>query len=245
MNEIICGDSLEEMNKIPDESVDIIITSPPYNLKNSTGNGFKWGKGSGMWETAKLAEGYKKHSDAMPRDKYIQWIRNNLTEMFRVLKPNGAIFFNHKFRVQGGLIENHNEMLEGFNIRQMIIWQRAGGMNFNDTYFLPTYEVVYMMPKIAKGENAFRLKKKANRIGDVWRINQVHHSPHPAPMPVKLVDTILESCEGNVVLDPFAGSGTVAVSAIKNGWNYICIDNSKDYCEMAEGRVSEHLINIK
>ena len=114
--EIICGDTIAEMKKMAENSVDIIITSPPYNLKNSTGNGMKWGRGSGMWTNVDLTEGYKNHSDNLPRDEYITWMENCIEEMFRVLKPNGAIFFNHKFRVQGGLMEGHSKMLDGFNI---------------------------------------------------------------------------------------------------------------------------------
>ena len=241
MEKIICGDSLEELKNIPDESVDIIITSPPYNLKNSTGNGMKSGSG-GKWPNAKLMDGYNSHDDNLPHEQYVEWMRDNITEMFRVLKPTGAIFLNHKYRVQGGLIQDHQKMLEGFNVRQIIIWQRAGGFNFNQTYFLPTYEMIYVMPKVAKGKETFRLKKGANGIGDVWKINQERNNPHPAPFPIKLADTILDSCEQGVVLDPFAGSGTVAVSAIKNGWDYICIDNSKEYCEMAKDRISKQLM---
>ena len=240
MNEIICGDSIEMMKKMADESVDLIITSPPYNLKNSTGNGMKWGRGSGMWTNVELTQGYTNHGDNMPRKEYIQWIRDNLCEMFRVLKPNGAIFFNHKFRVQGGLMQGHTEILEGFNVRQMIIWARSGGMNFNDTYFLPTYEVVYVMPKTPKGKNTFKLKKGANRMGDVWRIHQDTKNKHPAPMPTKLVSTILQSCEKGIVLDPFGGSGTTAIAAIDEGWDYILIDNSEEYCGMANNRIAKH-----
>jgi modification methylase len=238
LNKIICGDILAEMRKMDDGCVDLVVTSPPYNLKNSTGNGMKDGRGS-KWTSADdgLRKGYDKHEDSLSREEYIEWMKECVTEMFRVLKPSGAIFFNHKFRVQGGLMEGH-PFLEPFNVRQMIIWSRAGGFNFNDSYFLPTYEVVYVMPKTAKGEGSFRLKKGGNKKGDVWRINQEKKSLHPAPFPVELVDNILTSCEGKVVLDPFGGSGTVAVSAIKNGWDYILIDNSHEYCRMAEDRIN-------
>ena len=174
----------------------------------------------------------------MSRQDYTNWMKECLTEMFRVLKPNGAIFFNHKFRVQGGLIEGH-PFLDDFNVRQMIIWARAGGFNFNDTYFLPTYEVIYLMPKTPKGKDTFRLKKGANKKTDIWRINQEKNNPHPAPFPVELVDNILTSCEGKIVLDPFGGSGTVGVSAKKHGWDYILIDNSPEYCKMAENRIKQ------
>ena len=54
------------------------------------------------------------------------------------------------------------------------------------------------------------------------------------------MDNILSSCEGKLVLDPFGGSGTTAISALKNGWDYILIDNSNEYCEMAKERISNH-----
>ena len=235
MSEIICGDVLEELKRMDDESVDLVITSPPYNLLNSTGSSLRSGT-SFKWKNAQIQNGYKSHKDSMKREDYVEWMRECIAEMFRVLKPNGAIFFNHKFRVQGGLMEGH-PFLDGFNVRQMIIWARAGGFNFNDTYFLPTYEVIYLMPKTAKGKDAFRLKKGANRKTDIWRITQELKNPHPAPFPVQLVDNILESCEVGTVLDPFGGSGTVGVSAIKNGWDYILIDNSPEYCEMAKKRI--------
>lgn len=236
LNAIVCGDVLIKLRDLEDESVDLVITSPPYNLKNSTGNGMKDGRG-GKWSNAGLIQGYDRHTDDLSREDYINWIRDVLTECFRVLKPDGAIFFNHKFRVQGGLMEGH-PFLEGFNVRQMIIWSRSGGINFNAGYFLPTYEVIYLMPKTARGKNSFKLKKGANKIGDVWRIHQDTTNPHPAPFPMDLVDAILTSCEGTVVLDPFAGSGTVGLSAVKHKWNYILIDNSPTYCRMAEERIN-------
>ena len=235
LNKIVCGDVLTELRNLDDESVDVVITSPPYNLKNSTGNGMKDGRG-GKWSNAKLMEGYDNHEDSLSREDYINWMQEILTECFRVVKSDGAIFFNHKFRVQGGLMEGH-PFLEGFNVRQMIIWARSGGFNFNAGYFLPTYEVIYLMPKTARGKNSFKLKKGGNKLGDVWRIHQDTKNPHPAPFPVELVDNILSSCDGTVVLDPFGGSGTVGVSAVKHGWNYILIDNSPEYCQMAEDRI--------
>lgn len=66
LNTIICGDALEEMKKIPDSSIDLVVTSPPYNLKNSTGNGMKDGRG-GKWKNAALVNGYATYDDNMPK----------------------------------------------------------------------------------------------------------------------------------------------------------------------------------
>jgi len=92
-NKFICGDSIEVMKNIPDESIDLVVTSPPYNLRNSSGNGMKDGRG-GKWSNAQLLNGYEEHQDCMPHDKYVEWQRECLSEMLRVLKDDGAIFYN-------------------------------------------------------------------------------------------------------------------------------------------------------
>ena len=132
----------------------------------------------GKWSRAALMQGYAGHSDAMPHDDYVEWQRECLREMLRVLTPDGAIFYNHKWRVQKGLLQDRADIVEGFPVRQIIIWQRSGGFNHNPGYFLPTYEVIYL---IAKPE--FRLASKAGGIGDVWRVRQDRGNPHPAPVP--------------------------------------------------------------
>lgn len=66
VNKIICGDSIEAMKQIPNDAVDLVITSPPYNLKNSTGNGMKDGRG-GKWANAALQNGYSHYDDCMPQ----------------------------------------------------------------------------------------------------------------------------------------------------------------------------------
>lgn len=207
INKIICGDCIDVMQEMPEESVDLIVTSPPYNLKNSTGNGMKDGRG-GKWANAKLVEGYSTYDDCMPHDDYAQWQRDCLTEMMRLLKNDGAIFYNHKWRVQGGLLQDRHDIIEGFPVRQVIIWQRKGGINFNPGYFLPTYEVIYL---IAKPD--FKLAPKANAHGDIWQFTQEMNNPHPAPFPVHLIERIVSSTEAEIILDPFMGSGTTAIAA--------------------------------
>ncbi len=218
VNKIIAGNSVEVMKKIPDESVDLVVTSPPYNLKNSTGNGMKDGRG-GKWKNAALVNGYSNYN--------VEWQRECLTEMYRVLKSDGAIFYNHKWRVQGGLIQDRQDIVKDFPVRQIIIWKRKGGINFNPGYFLPTYEVIYLIPK-----PKFKLAKKANAHGDVWEFGQEMKNQHPAPFPVALIDRIITSTNAELILDPFMGSGTTAVVAVANKRKYIGIDISPEYCEM-------------
>lgn len=231
VDKIICGDAITMMKQIPDTSIDLIVTSPPYNLKNSTGNGMKNGNG-GKWSSAALIKGYSHHDDCMPHDLYVQWQRDVLTEAMRILKDDGAFFYNHKWRVQAGLLQDRQDIVSGFPVRQIIIWRRAGGINFNPGYFLPTYEVIYLIAK-----KDFKLVPKANACGDVWEFSQEMNNNHPAPFPVALIDRIISSTEAQVVLDPFMGSGTTAVAAKQLGRNFIGIELSPDYCKLAEERL--------
>ena len=225
------GDCIELMNQMPAASVDLVVTSPPYNIKNSTGNGLKNGSG-GKWPQAELIKGYANHNDAMPHDKYVAWQRDCLDAMMRVLSDDGAIFYNHKWRVQRGLLQDRADIVDGFPVRQIIIWQRSGGINFNPGYFLPTYEVLYLIAK-----PNFRLAPKANAQGDVWQIPQESKNPHPAPFPLALAQRCVDSTNAKVVLDPFMGSGTTAIAAENSRRQWIGIDVSEEYCELARERI--------
>ena len=226
------GDCIDLMNQMPAESIDLIVTSPPYNIKNSTGNGLKNGSG-GKWPQAELIKGYADYDDSMPHDEYVAWQRRCLSAMMRVLSADGAIFYNHKWRVQGGLLQDRQDIVSGFPVRQIIIWQRNGGINFNPGYFLPTYEVIYLIAK-----RKFKLAPKANAQGDVWRIPQETKNPHPAPFPLALAQKCIDSTEAEVVLDPFMGSGTTAIAAEIAGRQWIGMDISAEYCQLARDRIS-------
>jgi modification methylase len=222
------------MKQMPDKCLDLVITSPPYNLKNSTGNGMKDGRG-GKWKNAALVNGYSNHNDNMPHEEYVQWQRNCLSEMFRLIKNDGAIFYNHKWRVQAGLLQDRQDIVSGFPVRQIIIWRRKGGINFNPGYFLPTYEVIYLIAK-----PKFKLAPKANAYGDIWEFTQEMNNIHPAPFPVALIYRIISSTLAQLVLDPFSGSGTTAVAATLLGRNYIGIELSLEYCKLSEQRLGKN-----
>lgn len=233
LNKIICGGAVEVMKGLPDGSVDLVITSPPYNLKNSTGNGMKDGRG-GKWANAALQKGYSHHNDCMPHEEYVKWQRDCLTEMMRLIPENGAIFYNHKWRVQNGLLQDRQDIVSGFPVRQIIIWRRKGGLNFNAGYFLPTYEVIYLIAK-----SNFKLVPKANSYGDIWEFTQEMNNEHPAAFPVDLINRIVSSTDAKIILDPFMGSGTTAISALNFNRNYLGIDISPEYCKMAETRIKK------
>ena len=232
LDQIHCGDCLASMAKMPAESIDLVVTSPPYNLKNSTGNGLKNGSG-GKWPNAELIKGYDAHDDAMPHHEYVAWQKQCLAAMWRVLRPDGAIFYNHKWRVQQGRWQRlADEITADLPVRQIIIWQRKGGINFNPGYFVPTYEVVYLIAK-----PKFKLAPKANALGDVWHIPQESKNPHPAPFPAELARRCIEATTAEIVLDPFMGSGTTALAAIAAKRRWIGLELSKDYTKLAQERI--------
>ena len=213
------GDCLEVMRQMPDGSVDLVFTSPPYNLKSGTGNGKRG------WR------GYDGHADNMPHPKYVRWQRECLRAMMRLIPETGAIFYNHCHRVQNGLLQSHLDILTGLPLRQVIIWHRSGGINHNPGYFLPDYEVIYL---IAKSE--FRLTQKDKAV---WRIHQDAASwiPEIPTFPVDLPLRAIRATSADVILDPFIGSGSTAVAAKIEGRRYIGIDQSERYCRIAQERI--------
>jgi len=220
---------------------DLIFTSPPYNLGSSSGGGFghyaadaRMGSrgGGGKWHGGSLSEGYEDHDDAMPQDEYEDWQRAFLATCWTQLSDAGAIFYNHKPRVQAGNLWTPLNVNPGLPVRQIITWARAGGMNFAPTHYVPTYEWIVVFAK-----PAWRLKSKgASGVGDLWRVPQ-QPSKHPAPFPLDLPARAIESAGPSLVIDPHAGSGTTLRAAKDAGVRAIGIEKSAAYCSMAAARL--------
>ena len=235
VGEIICGDCLQEMERWPNECIDLIVTSPPYNLRTSSGNGFRGSGVSSKWPDAALRHGYGEHADNMPYDEYCAWQYKCLCEMMRILKPTGAIFYNQKWRVQKGLLEDRSKIISDFPVRQIIIWSRGSGMNFNRSYFVPTYEPIYLI-----ANPGFQLRDKAAGLGDVWMVPpETAKNKHPAPFPEEIPSRCIRSTDAQLILDPFLGSGTTAAAAKRLGRQYIGIELNQEYCEMARRRLAQ------
>jgi site-specific DNA-methyltransferase (adenine-specific) len=229
------GDCLEVMRGMAAGRVDLIVTSPPYNIRNTTGGGMNNG-GTGKWQPD-LSRGYDGHSDDMPHEEYVSWQRACLDEMLRLIPDNGAIFYNHKWRVQDGLMQDRQDIVGHYPVRQIIIWKRSGGINFNPCFFVPTYEVIYLIAK-----KDFRLAPKANGVGDVWTFPAETNNDHPAPFPLALPYRCISSTSAKVVLDPFMGSGTTGLAARQLNRNFIGIEQSQTYFEMAQKRLSVEVV---
>ena len=240
LDSIICGDSLELLKQLPDKSIDLVVTSPPYNLGwNKKSGGAKIAADKLRWTHSPL-DGYDTYSDDREPAEYAAWQHNILLECLRVIKDNGAIFYNHKYKLQDCQLIGHTDFIYDVPLRQIIIWKRSGGVCFNPKYFLPTYEVIYLIAK-----RDFTLKPSANSLTDVWEITQELNNPHPAPFPVEIPRRCISSTDAKIILDPFMGSGTTAVAAKQLGRHYIGFELSPKYCEMARERIRKTTAPIK
>ena len=231
-NQIHQGDALPILSQLPDESIGLIVTSPPYNLLNSTGNGSRGH--TGKWPTNKLAAGYPDHPDDMPRADYIAWQRSILTELVRILTPEGAIFYNHRPRIQAGVQESPREIFEGFHLRDEIIWSKGGGINHHPGAMTPAYEVIYQLVKSPTG---FQRAPESVDYTNVWSIPRERDNDHPAPFPVELPRRCIQASTAPVILDPFIGSGSTAVAAIIERRQYVGIELNAKYCQAARLRI--------
>lgn len=243
------------MKTMPDGIVDMMFFSPPYNLGVSTGGGMKgsvartekgkerrkWDNTSGgKWKNAALADGYATYDDALPPEEYIAWQKDVLTECWRLLKDDGAIYYQHKPRVQAGLLQTPLDLNPGLPVRQIVIWKRAGGINFNQRFYLPTHEWIVIFAK-----PGFKLKSVgASGIKDVWEVPQETKNKHPAPFPLQLPRMAIESTTAEVIMDPFMGSGTTGCAAVLEGRKFIGIELDPGYFKMAKDRIEKTVAEL-
>lgn len=241
LNKIYCCDVLEGLKQLEDNSIDLIITSPPYNKMGLNGNqkGNKW--------VGTIDYNNDKNIDNKNEIDYQNWQIEILNECFRVLKDNGSMFYNHKNRIiKGkGIISNPYSWIEksNFLIRQEIIWDRGSTNDVNRRRFLPTTEKIYWLTKTNKPN----FDRKPNTIfkKEVWSFPFEKNTKHPAPFPIDLPNNIISCVKTNdnpiTILDIFMGSGTTALSAILNNCNYIGFELFQKYIDIANERIK----NIK
>lgn len=235
-------DALEGLKQLEDESIDIIITSPPYNKAGLNGicKGANWNK--------TIDYGGNINIDNRPEDEYQEWQTDILNECYRVLKKDGLLFYNHKNRIvrgKGYIISPYSWLLKTpFLIRQEIIWNRKNGPNQDPSRYVPTYENIYVLSK--SKDTIFKRNKDVEHKTDIWTINPDRKNNHPAPFPIDIPRNILSSLNADkikdraiTVFDPFNGSGTTGVAAVEKGFNYIGFDIIDEYLQETERKIEE------
>ena len=232
INKIYCEDNLETMAKMPNDFIDLIITSPTYEDVSGAGYGAK-------------------SKDVLFLKFYSDYLGKLFTEYERILKPTGQIFFNIKSKTFDKTLRTPHwiEFLDGFQklkLKSYIIWKYAGSFDSTNKRFHLDYEIIYHLSKtddIYLNENC----GIPDALTSVWYVP--HNIPkneriHPTQMPEALVERILKiTSKGNeLVYDSFMGSGTTAVVCKKNGLNWIGSELNPDNYENANNRINAILL---
>lgn len=238
INQIHVCNCLELMSKMPDNCIDLIITSPPYN---NWRNRRTQARKAQLWSRINIV--YDSFSDKMTDDEYMSWQIKVINEMVRVLRPTGTICYNHKDRIFNfEVLSPLSWILQtSAKYRQRVTWDRCGMLSMNPVRFYRCEEDIYILGKECKG---FVWNAEAAKYMSVWRIPpQQKFKGHPAPFPEELVGRCIEafSRTGDIVFDPFNGSGTVTKMAKVMGRVWIGCDVSSKYCSIASKRVMENL----
>lgn len=235
-NQIICGDSIQIMKKIPQHAVHLIITSPPYNVGIP----------------------YENHDDLLPYSEYLGFLDKAWRACYRILVPGGRICINvPSVSAEGAyqplFCDVINQMRKiGYVMRGDILWYKqsiskrtawGSWKSPSNPYVVQPYEFILVFSKESKKLEGDKSKIDITRdefikySNSFWDIKpQTQPKGHPVPFPEELVYRLIKfySYQDNIVLDPFAGSGTVGSVAIKTNRRYVCIDKSAKYCKLAE-----------
>ena len=227
LNKIYNMDCIEGMKQIPNNFIDLIITSPPY--EDISGAGYK-----------------AVNKDILFFKLYSEFINNLFEQYYRILKSTGQIFFNIKSKTHNKELSTPHwlEFLDSFKqfkLKSYIIWKYAGSFDSTHKRFHLDYEIIY---HLSKSDNIYLNENCGVRdsLTSVWYIP--HNIPkkerfHHTQMPESVVDRILKitSQKGNVVLDSFMGCGTTAIVCKRFDCKYIGFEINKEYCKIAEDRL--------
>jgi len=224
---LINDDCLKVLPTLADKSVDLIITSPPYNLGNNHHTGNKQ---------------HKAYNDNLPEAEYQEQQLQFLNECFKLLKETGSLIYNHKNRIRKGRQLSPYEWIfkSNFVVKQEIVWVNRS-QNFDKMRFYPFTERLYWLTK--KPET-----KLFNAINHYDVFDWKEWKPvgtkgnHTRAFPEKMVEDILK-CFPNaeVVLDPYMGSGTTGVAAKNLNRDFIGIELDEKYFNIASERINDEM----
>jgi len=239
LNKIIQGDTLTVLRTLPAEIIDVGVTSPPYNK----------GENKKGWLVKNVK--YSEAADKIPENEYQKNQIMVLDEIFRITKPGGSFFYNHKIRWERGEMFHPVDWLRKTKwlIRQEIIWDRMIAANIRGWRFWQVEERIYWLYK-PKGKKLIgeELKPKHALLTSIWRFPPERENPHPAPfplaLPIRAIYSVMDEKKG-IVIDPYCGSGTTLVAAKILEHDYIGIEISREYVEFAENRLKNYESELK
>ncbi|MDA2979167.1 MAG: site-specific DNA-methyltransferase [Actinomycetota bacterium] len=240
IDQLFCQSSTS-MEQIPDNCVALMVTSPPYNVG-------------------------KDYDEDLDIDEYLNLLRQVFTETWRVLEPGGRVAVNVANLGRKPYIPLNQYVAAmlteiGFDLRGEIIWQKAksaGGscawgswMSAKNPTLRDIHEYVIVASKgsfarVRTGEDTITKEEFLQATVSIWDIlpESARRVGHPAPFPVELPRRLIElyTFEGDLVLDPFLGSGSAAVAAVETNRRYVGYELSAEYIALSEKRIREGAI---
>ncbi len=233
--------SSENMSALPDDSVHLMITSPPYNAR-------------------------KEYDEDLTLDEYLSMLEKVWREVYRVLVPGGRACINVANLGRKPYLPLHSFIIEqmlsiGYLMRGEIIWDKAASaspstawgswLSASNPVLRDVHEYIlvfckdgFRRPKDER-ENTIQKEDFLAWTKSVWAFQavQARQIGHPAPFPVELPHRCIQlyTYQEDVILDPFAGSGTTCVAAAQDGRHYVGFEINKDYCNLAERRLQEEV----
>jgi len=249
---IFHGDVIEVLGALPEESIDLIFADPPYNLSN---DGFTCHAGKrvsvnkGKWDKSKgIEEDFNFHYSWMEACK-------------RVLKPSGSLFISgtyHSIYACGFALQK-----QGWHIINDICWYKPNAApNLSCRMFTASHETLIWVRKNKKSKHTFNYDKMKNgkwsddfiknpgkQMRSIWAINtpkngEKKYGKHPTQKPEALLERIIlaSSNEGDIVLDPFCGSATTGVAALRHNRKFVGIDLEQEFLDaLAIPRIKDEL----
>ncbi|MDD4703070.1 MAG: site-specific DNA-methyltransferase [Bacteroidales bacterium] len=240
INSVIYG-SAENMKDLPDNSVHLTITSPPYNVS-------------------------KEYDEDLSLKEYLYFLKKSFEEVYRVLVNGGRVCINVANLGRKPYIPLSDYISKiminiGFSMRGEIIWNKAASaspstawgswMSATNPTLRDIHEYILVF---SKGDYKREKGEKENTINreqfmewtkSIWTINaeSAKRIGHPAPFPEELPYRLIQlySFKGDIILDPFIGSGTTGIAALKSERYFVGYENNKDYISLANKRVEPYL----
>ena len=238
VNKVFNENCLETLKRFEDNSIDLVVTSPPYNMNLRIRNGSYCSRQI----VKEFSTKYEGFDDNLPIDEFYELHSNIIRELLRV---SGIIFYN--IQIVTGSKRAFFKIIGEFSeqLKDIVIWDKGVSQpSMSPGVLNRQSELILIFEK----ENAISRKfSKYNfnrgTLGDIWNISRGKKvdKSHSAVFPEKLVSTILEnfSNEGDIIYDPFMGSGTTGVVSKKLNRKWLGSELSPNYCELIQKRIDE------
>ena len=228
INSMYCGDCLQLMKEIPDESVHLIITDPPFGIK------FRAKRVNYNRTADRVLEGYNE----IPQGTYAEFSRNWLIQAYRILHQTGSLYVFSGWNNLKDILNALDEV--GFVTINHIIWKYQFGVFTKRKFVTSHYHILF----VVKDDKNYVFNKIDHYPEDVWIIKREYWTGKvktPTKLPRELVKKIVRysSNESDIVFDPFLGSGTVAEVAASLNRNFLGFEIVPDYLEFARARVAK------